>query len=433
MNLVLTKSTMPVIGWVADILGMLMDGIYFVIDKIGIGNVGLAIILFTIIMYALMTPLQIKQQKFSKLNAVMSPELQKIQKKYQGKKDQVSMTKMQEETQAVYQKYGVSPTGSCAQLLIQMPVLFALYQVIYHIPGYINMIGDKLTALVETSGATSAINTYVSSLNNAQLVITDDATNAQIVDLLYKLTPSQWNGFIETVSGNIASAAQSASDYIINATSFFGFNRLSISETPFGKLTEIFKGGDFGIGSIFVIIIVILIPVLAWFTQYLNYKLMPQPAQQNTNGTPGTMESTMKSMNTFMPIMSAVFCFTLPVGIGIYWVIGAVVRSVQQFVINKHMDKIDMNEMINANLEKANKKRAKQGLPPQKITNQAKMNVRNLEVDEEVKEKKAAEKAQKTAEKVKQSTEYYNANAKPGSLASKANMVKQFEERNKKK
>ena len=84
-----------------------------------------------------MTPLQIKQQKFSKLSSVMQPELQKIQKKYKDKKDQASMQKMQEETQLVYQKYGVSPTGSCVQLLIQFPVLMALWQVIYKIPGYV--------------------------------------------------------------------------------------------------------------------------------------------------------------------------------------------------------------------------------------------------------------------------------------------------------
>ena len=87
-----------------------------------------------------MIPLQIKQQKFSKMNAVMSPELQKISKKYRGKKDQASQMKMQEETMAVYEKYGVSPTGSCLQLFIQMPIFFALYQVIINIPGYIGEI-----------------------------------------------------------------------------------------------------------------------------------------------------------------------------------------------------------------------------------------------------------------------------------------------------
>ena len=116
-------------------MGWIMDGIYRVLDLVGIQNLGLCIIIFSIIIYALMTPLQVKQQKFSKLSSVMQPELQKIQKKYKDKKDQASVQKMQEETQLVYQKYGVSPTGSCVQLLIQFPVLMALWQVIYKIPS----------------------------------------------------------------------------------------------------------------------------------------------------------------------------------------------------------------------------------------------------------------------------------------------------------
>ena len=68
------------------------------------------------------------------MTAVMQPEIQKIQKKYKGKKDQLSAQKMNEETMAVYEKYGVSPTGSCGQLLIQFPLIIALYQIIYRIP-----------------------------------------------------------------------------------------------------------------------------------------------------------------------------------------------------------------------------------------------------------------------------------------------------------
>ena len=129
--ILLTKSSAPIIGQLASIMGWIMDGIYRVLDLVGIQNLGLCIIIFSIIIYLLMTPLQVKQQKFSKLSSVMQPELQKIQKKYKDKKDQASMQKMQEETQLVYQKYGVSPTGSCVQLLIQFPVLMALWQVIY--------------------------------------------------------------------------------------------------------------------------------------------------------------------------------------------------------------------------------------------------------------------------------------------------------------
>jgi YidC/Oxa1 family membrane protein insertase len=132
-------------------------------------------------------------------------------------------------------------------------------------------------------------------------------------------------------------------------------------------------------------------------------------------------------MNTVMPLMSAVFCLTLPVGMGIYWISGAVVRSVQQVIINKHIDKIDVDELVKKNLEKTNKKREKQGLPPQKITNTAKINTKNIE--------RVETSAEEKEQKIKKSTDYYNSTstAKPGSLAAKAQMVKQYNERNTKK
>ena len=114
-----------------------MNGVYYLMDQIGIGNVGLSIIIFTIIIYLLLFPLTYKQQKFSKLSQKMQPELNAINKKYQGKKDQASMMAMQQETQAVYEKYGVSMMGSCVQMLIQMPLLFALYRVFMNVPAYV--------------------------------------------------------------------------------------------------------------------------------------------------------------------------------------------------------------------------------------------------------------------------------------------------------
>lgn len=413
---------MPIVGWIADILGLLMNGIFYVINAIGIPNIGLAIILYTIVMYALMTPLQIKQQKFSKLNAVMNPELQKIQKKYGGKKDQASMAKMQEETQAVYAKYGVSPMGSCVQLLITLPVMFALYQVIYHIPGYINIIGDKITVLAESEGFIPFFTSFVESLENGTSLQLKADTTAGVVDAIYKLNPTQWSELLTgSVGQSFHDVATSTYESLLEWTNFLG---LYISYSPWIIIKSAWSAKNW-----LMLIGAVLIPVLAWFTQWLNYKLMPQASSNNGNSE-GTMENTMKSMNTMMPLMSAVFCFTLPVGIGIYWVIGAVVRSVQQVVINRHMDKIDIDEMIKQNMEKINKKREKQGLPPQKITNQAKINVRNLEVDQEAKQKQQ----QNSVQKKQNSTDYYNsASAKPGSIAAKANMVKQFDERNSKK
>ena len=154
----------------ATLLGWIMNGIFWVIDKIGIPNIGLSIVLFTIVMNVLMLPLTYKQQKFSKLNSKMNPELQVIQEKYKGRTDQESMMAMQEETKAVYAKYGVSPTGSCLQLLIQIPILFSLYQVIYRIPAYVSKVGDVFMVLakkiVDTdNGAFLLNNSGVDSIN----------------------------------------------------------------------------------------------------------------------------------------------------------------------------------------------------------------------------------------------------------------------------
>ena len=431
MAISLTKSTWFIVGWVAEILGILMNGIYIVISKVGIPNVGLAIILFTIIMYALMTPLQIQQQRFTKLNAMMQPELQKIQAKYKGKKDQISQQKQMDETNAVYEKYGVSQAGSCIQLLIQMPILFALYQVIYHIPGYISTIGNQLRIVAEDSAFVSFFTKFVEGLDNSILSASMGSGSVEnIMDSVYKLNTSQWASLLDQAKGQSFEAnLNSVHNYINQATNFMGLN---ISDSPRNIFLPAWTSKNWGL-----IVVAIMIPVLAWATQLLNIK-MAQTSQNNKDkkNEENAMAQTMNSMNTFMPLMSAFFCFTLPVGIGIYWIIGAVVRVAQMLIINKKLDSETEEEIIKKALEKSNKKREKKGLPPQKITNSAHISTKTLAVEEqEAKERaeeakrKQAERNKETQEKIKNSTAYYNDNAKPGSIASKANMVRQYEER----
>ena len=420
---------MPLVKYVAEILGYLMNGIYLLLDKAGIPNVALAIILFTIVMYLLMTPLQISQQRFSKLNAVMSPEIQKVQAKYKGKRDQVSQQKMLDETNAIYAKYGVNQAGSCIQLLIQMPVLFALYQVIYHIPGYIGLIGGKLRVVAEDASFVSFFTKFVEKLpNNAQLTATlgtgSKLTTESVMDTIYKLNPVQWSELLkEAADKDYSSGLVSLHDYIERATNFVVMN---ISDTPMNLITTSFKAGQW-----VVLIAAVLIPLLAWGTQVLNMKLMPT-ANVNKDSK-DSMSQTMNTMNTFMPLMSAFFCLTLPVGIGIYWIAGAVVRSIQQFIINKKLDRESIDEIIAKNQKKMNDKRAKKGLPPQKITESAHVSTRTIESENRMKEEAQAQRSERAKARAKESSAYYNSNAKPGSLASKANMVKAFDDKNLKK
>ena len=426
-----TKSGTPIIGQLATVMGWIMDGIYKLLNIFGIQNIGLCIIIFSILIYALMTPLQIKQQKFSKLSAVMQPELQKIQKKYKGKNsDQAAMQKMQEETQAVYQKYGVSPTGSCVQLAIQFPILMALYQVIYKIPAYVgsvkNILSAAVTNITAVNGYTDILQNFIkdNKMTRVQLIMDGSkATSNSVTDFLYALSPSQWKSLAETSQfSGFSDTLNSTAKEISHVQDFLGLN---IADQPLTYIKAAFVGG-----SIILAIVAILIPILAWATQMLNIKLMPQAAQQgNGDSQQDAMMNSMKTMNMVMPLMSAVFCFTFPVGLGIYWVANAAVRSVQQFVINKKMDKIDIQVLINENMKKMEKKREKAGLPPQKITNQAHQSVKNIN---KIEKGSSNTDVQSRAKKVEEAYQKAS-NAKADSITAKANMVKAFDERNKKK
>ena len=415
-----TKSGTPIIGQIAIVMGWIMNAIYKVLDAVGIQNIGLCIIIFSILIYLCMTPLQVKQQKFSKLSAIMQPEIQKIQKKYQGKKDQDSMMKMQEETQAVYQKYGVSATGSCVQLAIQMPILFALYQVIQNIPAYVgsvyNVFNGVCTKILAVDGFTDIINNFIADNKMTRVrQVTENADS--IVDFLYALSPSQWESLqkVSQFSGFSDQISKTASE--IQKMQTFGV--LNIADQPLSYIKT---------GSIILIIAALAIPLLSWATQMLNLKLMPQAAPSG-NDDNNAMASSMKTMNTVMPLMSAFFCFTFPVGLGIYWIASAVVRSIQQVLINRHLNKMDIDDLVNENMRKMEAKRAKEGLPPQKITNQAHQSARNINKIE--KGMSGTDEASR-AKKVEQA--YQNAShAKTDSITAKANLVRNFEERNKKK
>ena len=399
-------------------------------------SIGLAIILFTIIIYVLMLPLTIKQQKFSKLSNKMNPEIQAIQAKYKGKTDQESMQKMQAETQAVYAKYGVSPSGSCVQLLIQMPILFALYRVIYNIPAYVPRVKEVFAPVVEplsqkigTDGfneilqGLASYSRYAKQVTGDTFVAGSEAATNTLIDLLNGASTQNWidlaNQFPE-----LSAKIRSAQDALEHFNYFLGLN---IANSPSFVIKTEFAAES---KNIFMIIGVLLIPFLAALTQWINTKLMPQANNDNKQGEENAMMQSMKTMNTIMPLMSAFFCYSLPIGMGLYWIIGAVVRSIIQICVNKHLDKIDIDEMIKENIEKNNEKRRKAGLPPQQISSNALINTKNVEVKKE----KTAEDKAKIEQDMKDSTEYYNKNTeKPGSLASKAAMVKAFNEKNNKK
>lgn len=435
-GILLTQNSTFIIGPVAKLLGYIMEGIFWVLDQIGIPNIGLSIILFTIVIYLLLMPLTIKQQKFSKLSAKMNPELQAIQNKYKGKKDNESMMAMNQETQAVYAKYGVSPSGSCLQLLIQMPILFALYRVIYAMPAYVGKIKDAFFPLVDKLIAVdtnaefiksfSAAAQFTKQFSNSSFVAGEASVYVQntYVDVLNKLSSAEWLSIAEKfpdLSADVTNTVGLLDKY----NSFLGLNMANSPAFAVSKAMDA--------GSWLLVIGALMIPILAGITQWINVKLMPQPEANNSNANDqqSTMAQSMKMMNMTMPIMSIIFCFTLPSGMGLYWIAGSVVRTIQQIVINKHIDKMDMDEVIKKNIEKRNKKLEKAGIDPQKLNNYATMSTRNVNTTQKASNKPSLTQEEREAA-MKKATDYYNSNAKPGSIAAKANMVKKYNENNNK-
>lgn len=436
MNIiVLTQDSTFIIGQVAWLLGKVMEGIFTVIDAIGIPNIGLAIILFTIVVNLLMMPLTIKQQKFSKLSAKMNPELQAIQAKYKDRKDQDSQMAQNAEIQAVYAKYGVSPTGSCLYLIIQMPILFALYRVIQAMPAYVSKIGNTFGVLADkilsVDGAAflreSGVESIASTVQMYGSKMTDDNMRNGIIDVLNKLSTTDLAALSEhynladlTYQGELILSNDTTRGLLDTYNNFLGLN---MANSPSHIISEALSAGAW-----LLVIGAIAIPVLSAVTQWINVKLMPQQDTSSNNDKASSMASSMKTMNTIMPLFSAWICFTMPSGLGLYWVAGSVVRSIQQVLINRHIDKLDFDELIKQNSTKNAKKIEKMKKNQEKLNAYANINTKSIQNKANVSDTMTAEEKE---EAMKRATDYYNnAATKPGSMFSKANMVKDYNEKN---
>ena len=410
--MVLTKAG-SILGPIATVLGYVMDILFRFRSSFGVFNVGLCIILFTIVMKTLMIPLTIKQQKTTKLMSVMNPEIQAIQKKYKGKSDQESMQRQNVEIQAVYEKYGTSMTGGCLPLLIQMPILLALYRVIYNIPAYVPSVrvyfDNVVTPLMGQADYAQKLQeiTNIATACGGKLDKFDFTNANRLVDMLYKFSTSQW-GELQALFPAISDAIGQNAAVVERMNTFLGLN---MAEAP-GWVPSFAW----------------IIPVLAAVSQWFSTKLMSGNQPSTSADAENPMAQSMKTMTTTMPLFSAFICITMPAGLGIYWIATSVVTIIQQLIVNAYMDKVNIDDMIAKNLEKVNKKRAKQGLPPAKVTQNATASLKAIKAEEE-KEKAAEEvKKEKIAKQIEESSKYYNTNAKPGSLASKAAMVQKYNE-----
>lgn len=461
------------IRWIANILGFIMNLFYIVIDKFGIGKISICIIVFTIIVKLVMLPINIKQQKTMKLNSVIMPEIQAIQKKYANKKDNDSMMKQQAELNAVYQKYGTSPTGGCLPMLIQFPILLALYAVMACLPNYINeiqdMYNDGVVSYVIGTDESGKLDYHtihelkdLAGLNDVLLDESGDENLDKLVTAYFgqkgnyedeKIKDAVYNSFTSAysnvfgkqdawaiVEASFDEAIENAQD--LKAISEADWKKvedkdlaeyadyteedwdalISSYETILDKLDDNHK--DIQVSYSFFTIdlskspangvkIAIIIPILSALAQLLNMKISMSSQQNTGNGTADSMMSSMKVMSYSMCVVSAIFCYTFPAGLGLYWVISSAVQVVIQLILNKKFANMDTDQIIKQSIEKANRKRAKKGLPPNTISTAAATNTRNYKPQ--------------TTETSQNTTGTGSAGgAKKGSISEKANLNKKY-------
>jgi YidC/Oxa1 family membrane protein insertase len=326
--LFLTKRGGSIVGPIAGLFGYILDFLYNMLDKIGIVNIGITIILFTIIAKLLMTPLTIKQQKFTRSNQKMQPEIKAVQAKYKGKSDKENQLKYQKELNEVYAKHKTSPIGGCLPIIIQFPVLFAMYAVVGKLPAYIGDLKELYTGIVSRIITTDGYQTILEPIFSdlGKKVGEFDFTNTnKVIDVLSTFKPDHW----DTLANNIPAVTDSVNK-IHDMNNFLGIN---LTSNP---------------GLIWP---AILIPIAAIFFSWLQTKTM-QSAPKVAPGEKDTAAQTAQTMTLMMPLMSGMITIFMPAGLGLYWIASSIVGTIQQVVINKILDKNEF-EQSSLNVKKA--------------------------------------------------------------------------------
>lgn len=437
----LTREDGMILGPVCWLLGKLFNLIYqFVafVTQNPYANLSVCVILFTLVIRGALFPLYFKQQRSSKLMSFIQPEIAKATKKYKGMTDQDSMMKKQAETQKIQKKYGVSMTSGCLTSLIQLPVFYGLYRVIQNIPAYIPSMTKKYADIVEILKGTGsgyldvikdvAGESKVSTVTMALNQLGDSTDTNKIIDVLDKFSRSDWDKVISQLELQDNNTLVTYADNFHQMNQLFGLNidALNISNAPGWHLS-----------------IALIIPILSALLQFLQTKISMK-ASQNSNMDPSqqTANNMMKGMMYYMPIMSLIFCITLPIAIGLYWIIGSVVMIASQLIVDAYYNRQDKDELLRKCMEETAKKQAKKKNPDKKSFYERMMDAQtgNVSTDNRQTENinKMASSRLKSYVNPAHSVNVDESNPegreivsyKPGSIGSKANIMLQYQNRN---
>lgn len=414
----LTQSGGFIMKPISKLLGAILSLLYDGLNSLGIINIGLAIILFTLIIRLLLLPLMIKQNKASKIMNYIQPEINKVTKKYKGKRDQESLMAQQRETREIQDKYGASMTGGCLTSIIQLPIFFGLYNVIQNIPAYV----DKIKALYEPIAAQiignqDAMDKLREFKNNSgnntlkSITLTDGNVNT-VIDVLAKFSENSWDSF-KALFDNQGAIVDSINANVPKINEIYTFFGINLTSAPGFAFTA-----------------ALIIPILSMIFQFLSMHAVPQ--QATTDPTQQATMKTMKMMMNVMPIMSFFVCVGVPAGVGLYWATGAFMAFITSVLINLYFKHCDMDKIIEKSMAKAAKKKEKREKSGKKTFMEKMQEAAYGPQESNPKVNSNAAKASlKGYSSSTMRTNDENVKYRPGSLAAKANILQNYNKDNK--
>ena len=414
----LTQDGGLIVKPLARLLGAILSLIYDFLNSINIESIGIAIILFTLIIRLILIPFMVKQNKSTKIMNYIQPEINKINKKYKGRKDNESVMAQQRETQEIQKKYGVSMTSGCLTSLIQFPIFIALYRVIQNIPAYVPKIKELYIPFSKAIANDEQAFKILENFKNESTIGTVKAVNLEsgninsIIDVFSHLPSSQWKDVADLYSngnlGDIAANINQSGEVISHLNTFLG--GIDLTTTP----------------SITHFSAAMAIPILSCLFQFLSMNVTPQQSSSNDP----TQQQTMKTMKTMMymfPIMSFFVTLSVPCGLGLYWAVGALISFFTTIGINLYFKHCDMEKLVQKSMEKAAKKNAKKAAKGKKSfmekLQEAALGTEGQEptAHNSLSGTNLKSYTSNTMKSSEQTTQY-----RPGSLAAKANAMQRY-------
>lgn len=356
---------MGIFEFLAVPLGFVMRFIYGLVS-----NYFAAIFLFTLLMRLLMFPLSLQSQKKQAERIRLAPRLERLQKKYKN-----DPQKLQQKQQALYEKEGVSLTGGCLPMIVQMIALFGIIAVIYKPLSYLttdvpNNVIDAAVAAVNAD-TYSADNGYTVNEAKTEATYTAEDGTVYTVDLTTKVKGSlvASNSYyrelnmmqamdkntdeiianIEKQVGCTAAEAQAYFDDIADMKGEFTFGKYSLLDTPWGER---------GFGGISLLW---LIPLISGLTAALSSLLSLHYSKMGMSQEkqPGQGCSNVM-MLLFMPLFSLYISFTVPGGVGVYWICSNVIQLIQTVILNMIYNPKKIREQAEKDYEERRRLRAEE-------------------------------------------------------------------------